>query len=137
MTTRIPIWPQADTEVDALPEPERLLLDAARGWASPGGPPTARMILATAGAQHLLPALDAALRPLTGLRPGCPLCPRLSAAEGAWLAAVAVAQGPNRGIALALLQALAPPIPAYQAMPAMVGLACGMARLGLRLAAAR
>jgi len=93
------------------------------------------VVLAAGGAQHLYPALDAALRPLSGLRPACPLCPRLSAEESAWLAALAVAQGPNRGVALALLQSLAPPIPAYQAMPAMVGLACGLARLGLRLAA--
>lgn len=128
-----PLGPKADSGVDDLPEAERLLLDAARGWAS-GGPAAARVVLAAAGAQALYPALDAALRPLCGLRPACPLCPRLSAEESAWLAAVAAAQRPTRGVALALLQALAPPIPAYQAMPAMVGLACGLARLGLRLA---
>lgn len=133
MATRTPPWPQADSDVDELPEPERLLLDAARGWAA-GGPAAARVVLAAGSAQHLYPALDAALRPLSGLRLGCPLCPRLTAEESAWLAAVAVAQGANRGVALALLQSLAPPIPAYQAMPAMVGLACGLGRIGLKLA---
>lgn len=134
-----PIWPQADTPVDELGEAERLLLDAARAWGEPGalgGPMArARFVLASAGAQGLAPAFDAALRPLSGMRIACPLCPRVSAEEGAWLAAVGVAQGTNRGVALALLQTLAPPLPAYQAMPALVGLACGFARLGLRLGA--
>lgn len=141
MATRgLPLWPQTDGAVDELPEAERLLLDAARAWAAPGpGGPVAQaaLVLASHGAEGLALVLDAALRPLSGLRLGCPLCPLLTAEESALLAATLAARaGPGRGVALALLQSLAPPLPAYRAMPALIGLGCGLTRAGLRLGSA-
>ena len=82
MATRgLPTWPWLHSEATDLPEPERLLLDALRGWAAPGpgGPlPQAAMLLAADGAEAAALPLDALLRALPGLRPGCPLCPRAS-----------------------------------------------------------
>ena len=120
--------PQADTRPDDLPEADRLLLDAARAWGGPGpggAVAQAALVLAAEGMERLAPVLDAALDPLVGLRLACPLCPRLTAEEATWLCALRLARapGPNRGVALALLQALAPPLPAYHAMPPLLALA--------------
>ena len=134
MATRgLPTWPWLDTEPAALPEPERLLLDALRGWASPGpaGPvPQAALLLAAGGAEAASLPLDALLRTLPGLRPGCPLCPRLAAGEAALLHATAAAQQGRRSLALALLHRLAPPLAAYRAMPALIAMACALKQTG-------
>ena len=134
MATRgLPTWPWLDSEATDLPEPERLLLDALRGWAAPGpgGPlPQAAMLLAADGAEAAALPLDALLRALPGLRPGCPLCPRLDVGEASLLHATAAAQHGHRSLALALLHRLAPPLPAYQAMPTLIALACVLKRTG-------
>lgn len=134
MATRgLPTWPWLDTEPADLPDPERLLLDALRGWAAPGpaGPvPQAALLLAAGGAEAASLPLDALLRALPGLTPACPLCPRLSAGEAALLHAAAAAQHGRRSLALALLHRLAPPLAAYQAMPALIALACALKHTG-------
>lgn len=134
MTTRgLPTWPWLGTEPAALPEPERLLLDSLRDWAAPtsAGPvPQAALRLAAGGAEAAALPLDALLRALPGLRPGCPLCPRLGPGEVALLHATAAAQHGRRSLALALLHRLAPPLAAYQAMPALIALACALKRTG-------
>ena len=137
MATRgLPTWPWLHAEADALPEAERLLLDASRGWAAPGPfepLPRAALILGAAGAEATALPLDALLRSLPGLHIHCPLCPRLDAGEAALLQAVAAAQRGGRSLALALLHRLAPPLAAYRAMPALLALACALKRGGVQL----
>lgn len=122
-------WP----DTGALPPAEALLLDAMRGWGAARTPlPAAALILAAEGAEGLAVPLDALLRVA---RPTlhCPLCPRSSADESALLAAVALAQHGHRSCALALLLRVAAPLPAYNAMGAVLTLAAGMRATGLAL----
>jgi len=137
MATRgLPTWPHRGESPDALPEAERIILDAARAWAGPGpaGPVgEAALILASQGAEGMALLLDPLLRALPGLHPGCPLCPVVSSSECAFLLAISAAQHGTRGLALGLLYRLAPPIGAYRAMPVMIQLACALKRGGITL----
>jgi hypothetical protein len=102
-------------------------------WATPGaaGPlPRVALLLTTGGAEAAALPLDALLRALPGLAPGCPLCPHLGAGEAALLHAAASAQHGRRSLALALLHRLAPPLVAYGAMPSLIALSCALKHTG-------
>jgi hypothetical protein len=137
MATRgLPTWPHLNDTADSLPDPERLILDAARAWAGPGpaGPVgEAALILAAAGAEGAALLLDPLLRGLPGLQPGCRLCPNIHQTESALLLAVSAVQQGRRSMALGLLHRLAPPLAAYRAMPALIHLACALKRGGVTL----
>jgi hypothetical protein len=123
-------WP----DTGALPPAEALLLDAMRGWNEARTPlPAAALILAAEGAEALALPLDALLR-LARPTLHCPLCPRSSADESAMLAVIALAQHEHRSCALAVLLRVAPPLPAYNAMGAVLTMAGGMRAMGLGLA---
>ncbi|WP_051213166.1 hypothetical protein [Rubritepida flocculans] len=135
-THGLPAWPLLGAEADALPEAERLLLDALRAWAGdgPAGPvAAAALVLASAGAEGAALALDAAWRGLPGLVARAPLCPCLAPEEAHLLQALGAAQGGRRSLALALLHRLAPPLGAYRAMPALLLAAAALRRAGVRL----
>lgn len=140
MATRgLPAWPHLGHDSEALPEAERLLLDAARAWAAEGsaGPMAeAAIVLASAGAEGVALMLDPLLRALPALHLAGPLCPNVTESESALLLAVSAAQQGSRSLALGLLHRLAPPLAAYRAMPLLVGLACALRRGGHVLAAA-
>ena len=122
-------WP----DVGALPPAEALLLDAMRGWGAARTPlPMAAMILAATGAEALAVPLDAMLRVARPALHG-PLCSRSSADESALLAAVGLAQHGQRSCALAVLLRVAAPLPAYNAMGALLTLAAGMKAMELLL----
>jgi len=137
MATRgLPTWPHIGESPDALPEAERLILDAARAWAGPGpaGPVgEAALILAAHGAEGMALLLDPLLRGLPGLNLGCPLCPLVGQGEAALLLALSATQHGTRGLALGLLHRLAPPLGAYRAMPALIQLASALKRGGITL----
>lgn len=137
MATRgLPTWPHLNDQADSLPEPERLLLDAARAWAGrgPAGPVgEAALILATAGAEGTALLLDPLLRALPGLTLGCTLCPVINQPEAALLLATGAVQQGRRGVALGLLHRLAPPLGAYRAMPGLLHLALALKRGGVIL----
>ena len=136
-THGLPAWPLIGQQADALPEAERLLLDALRGWCAAGaaGPlGTAAIILAAGGVEALALPLDAALRELPGIEAAAPLGPQVTGDEAAMLHAVAALQASRRSLALALLHRLAPPLQAYRALPALMGVACGLRRARLLLA---
>lgn len=137
MATRgLAAWPLRDAEIAALPDAESLLLDAIRAWAAPGpaGPQgQARLVLAAGGAHAAAAPLDALLRALPGLALGCPLCRRVHGPEASLLLAAACAQQGGRGVALALLASLAPPLAAYRAMPALIHVAAALRGAGLLL----
>src|SRR5688500_3554900 len=66
-THGLPAWPWTGSDAEALPTPERLLLDAARLWeaeARAGRPPipALRLLLAAGDAPAALLPLDALLR---------------------------------------------------------------------------
>lgn len=143
MATRgLPLWPWTDAEADALPVPERLLLDAARAWAAAartGMPalPAMQRVLAAEDAQAAGPALDALLRALARAHPltlGCPLCPRLVGEEPPLLLATALAQRGPRREALACLLKRLPNLEAYAAMAAAIAVGVAFRRAGLLLA---
>ena len=140
MATRgLPTWPHLGESPDALPDAERLILDAARAWAGPGpaGPiGEAALVLASQGAEGMALLLDPLLRALPGLHPGCLLCPVVSSREAAFMLAISATQHGTRGLALGLLHRLAPPLGAYRAMPALIQLACALKRGGISLAPA-
>lgn len=136
-TGGLPDWPWAGAEVDDLPSPERLLLDAIRAWhaaARAGTPPlpAAQLVLVTEEAGIAAPPLDALLRgaPISA---GCPLCPRVVPQEAALLLACALAQRGARSEALAAMLRLLPLRTAYIAMPAAIHLGCALRRAGLLL----
>ena len=135
MATRgLPTWPHLNDSPDNLPEPERLLLDAARAWAGPGpaGPVgEAALVLAAAGVEGAALRLDPLLRSLPGLQMCCPLCPRINPTESALLLAIAAVQQGRRSMGLGLLHRLAPPLGAYRAMPALIHLAGALRRGGV------
>jgi hypothetical protein len=139
-TTGLPNWPWTGAEADALPNPERLLIDAARAWAAAArqGQPALlalRRLLATEDAMSAAEPLDALLRSLAQhpLTLGCPLCPRLVGEEPALLLAVACAQRGPRREALACLLRRLPPYQAYAATSAAIALGCAFRRAGLKL----
>lgn len=138
MATRgLPTWPHLNDQADSLPEPERLLLDAARAWAGrgPAGPVgEAALILAAAGAEGTALLLDPLLRRLPGLQLGCALCPIVNQPEAALLLAIGAVQQGRRGVALGLLHRLAPPLGAYRAMPGLIHLGLALKRGGVTLA---
>lgn len=138
MATRgLPTWPHLNDQADSLPEPERLLLDAARAWAGrgPAGPMgEAALVLAAAGAEGTALLLDPLLRALPGLQLGCALCPIVNQAEAALLLAIGAVQQGRRGMALGLLHRLAPPLGAYRAMPGLIQLGLALKRGGVTLA---
>jgi len=140
METRgLPTWPHLGKSPDALPDAERLILDAARAWAGPGpaGPiGEAALVLASHGAEGMALLLDPLLRALPGLLPACPLCPIVSPSEAAFMLAISTAQHGTRGLALGLLHRLAPPLGAYRAMPALIQFAGALKRGGISLAPA-
>ena len=135
MATRgLPTWPHLNDSADNLPEPERLLLDAARAWAGPGpaGPVgEAALVLAAAGVEGAALRLDPLLRALPGLELGCPLCPSIHPTESALLLAISTVQQGRRSMGLGLLHRLAPPLGAYRAMPALIHLASALRRGGV------
>lgn len=139
MATRgLPAWPLIGQDTDTLPEPERLVLDAARAWAGagPAGPMgEAALVLAAGGMEGVALPLDAALRALPGLRLQWPLCPMVSRGEATLIMALAVAQSGRRAVALALLHRLAPPMSAYRAVAELSVMACVFRRGGLSLTA--
>jgi hypothetical protein len=138
MATRgLPTWPHLNDQADSLPEPERLLLDAARAWAGrgPAGPMgEAALVLAAASAEGTALLLDPLLRALPGLQLGCALCPIVNQAEAALLLAIGAVQQGRRGMALGLLHRLAPPLGAYRAMPGLMHLGLALKRGGVTLA---
>lgn len=98
-THGIPLWPWLNQAADALPAPERLLLDAARLWqqqaeAGRAPAPALRMLLASADADAVAAPLDALLRlaPRPALAFGCCLCPGIGASEARYLLAIGLAQ---------------------------------------------
>ena len=137
MATRgLVTWPLHDTDSAGLPPAEALLLDALRAWAAPGPAGAmgqARLVLAAAGAAEAAAPLDALLRALPPLAPPCPHRPRLHPGESALLRAAAAAQHGRRGVALAMLNGLAPPLAAYRAMPALLCLCAALRGAGVAL----
>ncbi len=141
-THGLPAWPYTRTEPDALPEAERLLLDAARAWAAAcrrGDPPrpALRRLLATEGAQAAAAPLDDLLRALAAAHPltlGCPLCPRLVGEEPPLLLAAALAQRGRKREALAFLLHRLPNPQGYAAMAAALALGCAFRAAGMRFA---
>jgi hypothetical protein len=139
-TTGLPNWPWSNAEADALPPAERLVIDAARAWATAArhGEPALmplRRLLATEDAGAAAEPLDALLRALAQhrLTLGCPLCPRLVGEEPALLLTVACAQRGPRREALAFLLRRLPPHQAYSATAAAIAFGCALRRAGLRL----
>jgi hypothetical protein len=135
-THGLPSWPLLGTEPQTLPDAERLVLDALRRWAGcgPAGPVAeAALVLSSAGAEGAALPLDAAWRALPGLVARAPLCPCLASDEAHMLQALAAAQSSRRGLALALLHRLAPPLGAYRAMPALLVAAGALRRAGVSL----
>ncbi|TCZ55075.1 hypothetical protein [Roseicella aquatilis] len=140
MATRgLPAWPWTGTLAEALPPPERLLLDGARLWAAAarmGHPPlpAPRLPFIAEGAEAALAPLDTLMRTLEGRLPlGCPLCPRISRPEAALLLSCALAQRGARREALAvLLRELRLPA-AQAAQQAAIPLGIALGRAGLLL----
>ena len=138
MATRgLPAWPYTDAEAEALPAPERLLIDTARSWAAEaraGHPPlpAMRRLLACESAQAAAAPLDALLQALATAHPitlGCPLCPRLVGEEPPLLLAVGLAQHGPRREALACLLSRMPNAEAYAATAIATG--CAFRAAGL------
>ena len=139
MATRgLPAWPLIGQETDTLPEPERLVLDAARAWTGngPAGPMgAAALVLAASGMEGAALPFDAALRALPGLHMQWPLCPAVSRGEATLLMALSVVQSGRRALALALLHNLAPPLSAYRAVAELSVMGCVFRRGGMCLTA--
>ncbi|MBR0682843.1 hypothetical protein GXW74_20285 [Roseomonas eburnea] len=136
-TSGLPDWPWAGTEADALPQAERLVLDAVRAWyaaARAGAPPlpAAHLVLVAEEAAPAAPPLDALLR-AAPVAAGCPFCLRVAPQEAALLLACALAQRGARSEALAALLRLLPLRAAYAAMPAAIHLGSALRRAGLLL----
>lgn len=124
MATRgLPTWPWAGNSPADLPSAESLVLDAIRAWVEAtrsGAAPIAavRLPLATESVAAAAVPLDALLRVLAcpgGM--GCSLCPRVTAAEAILLTGLASVQRGTSREALACFLRLAPPAPAYAALP--------------------
>lgn len=141
MATRgLPTWPWHDATPEDLPPAESLLLDAVRAWAEAtragaAALPAIRLPLVTEGVEEAAPALDALLRALASPSAlGCRLCHRITAAEGALLMGLGLAQRGTRRETLAAFLRLAPPAVAYAALGPALALGMVMRRAGLLLA---
>jgi hypothetical protein len=140
-THGLPSWPWTNAEADALPVPERLVLDAMRAWAlaareGHSSLAALRQVLVTEDATEAAGPLDALLRTLAAVHPmtlGCPLCPRVVGEEPALLLACALAQRGARREALGSLLRRLPPMSAYAAMASAIGLGIELRRAGLLL----
>lgn len=131
-------WPWRGTEVDALPRAERLLVDAFRRWhfaARTGRAPAPelRLVLATEGAEAVMPALDALLRLAPGAAIGCGFCPHVTQDEAALLLFCALAQRGARCEALAAALRFLPLQAAQAALPAATQAGAGLRQAGLLL----
>ncbi len=137
-THGLPTWPWTDVEIESLPPPEALLLEAMRRWAC-----AARHGLPPLNACHIpLVAEDVpdAAYPLDGvLRTrgshafaiACPMQARLTGDEPALLLAFSLAQRGPRREALAAFLRLLPPAPAYTAMSYAMSVGMTFRRAGL------
>lgn len=119
-------------DIADLPEAEALLLDAVRAASASGSPAhAAALVLAARG----VAAAGAAVAALAAAAPEgvfrAPLCPRLGEGERRVLAACALAQRGARGEALAVLCRALPPLPAYRAMAALIGIGRAFRLAGL------
>ncbi|WP_198376585.1 hypothetical protein [Neoroseomonas rubea] len=134
MSTRgLPNWPWAGAEADALPAPERMLLDGIRTWWTADAPlPALRLLLAAEDAATAAIPLDALLR-AAPIRACAPLCLNVNTDEAALLLACALAQRGARSEALAALLRLLPLRAAYAAMPAAIHLGAALRGAGLLL----
>ncbi|SDC37027.1 hypothetical protein [Belnapia rosea] len=140
-THGLPAWPWADTETEALPPAEALLLEGMRRWAlaaRTGAPTLAAMRLPfiVEDAQAALRPLDALMRAVSANgMPGiaCPLCPRATPSEAELLLALALAQRGCRSQALGLLLRYLPPAAAYTAMPEALHVGVALRAAGLLL----
>ena len=138
-THGLPAWPWADTLAEALPPPERLLLDGIRLWtaaARRGEPPlpAPRLPFIAEGAETALLPLDALMRSAgDALTAACPLCPRVAPAEARLLLGCALTQRGARREAFALLLQHLPPVAAQEALAAAIPLGIALARAGLLL----
>lgn len=124
----MPDWPWTGIETDALPQAERLLLDAIRRWhdvARAGAPPlpALRLLLAAMDAARAAQPLDGLLRQVPAIGFGCGLCPRVTRTEAALLLLCGLAQRGAPSEALAAALRLMPLHTAQAALPAAM-LAC-------------
>ncbi len=139
MATRgLPDWPWNRAEADALPVPERLLLDSIRAWhraAETQAPlrPALHILLASEGAEAAAAPLDQLLRLAASARVACPLCPRVAPDEAALLLLCSLAQHGARSEALAAALRLLPLRAAYAAMPVTILTGATLRQAGLVL----
>jgi hypothetical protein len=139
-THGLPTWPWTDVEIESLPPPEALLLEAMRRWSCAAR----RGVLPMPACQPPLIAedvsdtaypLDGVLR-ARGEHPftiACPLHGRLMGDEPALLLAFSLAQRGPRREALAAFLRLLPPAGAYAAMSYAVVIGMSFRRAGLLL----
>jgi hypothetical protein len=138
-THGLPTWPWTDTEIDSLPPPEALLLEAMRCWASAarrGIPPVlaCKPPLVAEDAGDAARPLDAVLRAkgrsfaIAGL-----LSPRLKGDEPALLLGFSLSQRGPRREALAAFLRLLPPAQAYVALNHALVVGLVLRRAGLLL----
>lgn len=138
-THGLPAWPWTGTLAEALPPPERLLLDGARLWAAAaraGHPPlpAPRLPFIAEGAEAALGPLDAVMRAMGGaLLPGCPLCPRITPSEATLLLGCALVQRGARREALAMLLRDLPAASAQATLQVAIPFGIALARAGLLL----
>lgn len=141
-THGLPTWPWAQDPADALPRPERLLLDGMRLWLAAvrnghAPLPAMRAPFVAEDAGAALVPLDALLRGAVAHRPlpgfGCPLCPRVTEEEALLLLGCALAQrGAPREAVAAFLRWL-PLAGACAALPQAVRLGTVLRGAGLLL----
>jgi hypothetical protein len=136
-THGLPTWPWTDTEIESLPPPEALLLEAMRRW--------------SCAARHNLPPMPACQPPLVAEDAGdaaypldailrlrgtwafdiaCPLHPRLTGDEPALLLAFSLSQRGPRREALAAFLRLMNPGSAYAALGHAISLGMVFRRAG-------
>ncbi|EHL99291.1 hypothetical protein HMPREF9946_03289 [Acetobacteraceae bacterium AT-5844] len=139
-THGLPTWPWTDVEIESLPPPETLLLEAMRRWACAarrGLPPmnACRLPLVAEEVAEAAYPLDGVLR-VRGRHAftiACPLHGRLVGDEPALLLAFSLAQRGPRREALAAFLRLLPPAGAYTAMGYAITLGMAFRRAGLLL----
>ncbi|MBC9205953.1 hypothetical protein IBL26_03820 [Roseomonas aerophila] len=139
-THGLPTWPWTDAEIESLPPPEALLLEAMRRWSCAARRGTLPMpatqpplIAEDVGDTAYL--LDGVLRARGEHRfaIACPLHARLTGEEPALLLAFSLAQRGPRREALAAFLRLMPPGPAYAAMSYAISIGISFRRAGLIL----
>lgn len=142
MATRgLPAWPWTSESADALPEPERLLLDGGRLWCAAVREGRATRLalrppFVAEDAADAVEPFDALLRQAATLKPvafGCPLCPGVTEDEAALLMGCALTQRGARREGLALFLRWLPPGGAHAAMPAAIHLGAALRAAGLVL----